>query len=126
MSMNSIDYGVGERIYSLFERQKRKCFFAPISLQDGGNTEFGAEIDLALDKSTSMIVVASTPEVFDKPYFDQEWRTWVNEKRSGRKIGNLMTAIGNAMTVAQLPLALRMFETAQIEQLGKSEILAYF
>ena len=53
---------------------------------------------------------STRPESFDSEWVGYEWRSFLNEVRSGRKIhGKLFTFAGN-VTVDQLPFALRSFQ----------------
>jgi TIR domain-containing protein len=126
ISSNSKDYSIAEKVYQILTNCGRRPFFAQKTLKERGRTHFSIEIDQALDESASLIIVASTPEMFASPWFDQEWRSWINELRSGRKSGNVMTVVGEAFATKDLPFALRSFETRSIDSFSSNDVTAYF
>jgi hypothetical protein len=126
VSCNSRDYGFAERVYEMLTSLLRPAFFAQKSLKEQGQANFSVEIDRALEDSEGLIVAASAASMFDSPWFDQEWRTWINEYRSGRKRGNVMTVLGDGLGVGDLPIALRVFESRAITALSLEDIGAYF
>lgn len=126
ISSSSADYEVARAIYSALQRCSIAAFCAPISLPEAGSTEFSTAIDHAIENSHSLIVVASERKCFDSPWFDQEWRTWVNERRSGRKSGNILVLRGELMQVSDLPVALRFFETRRFGDFDDDTVRNYF
>lgn len=126
LSCNSKDYGFAKPIYEMLTSLLRPAFFAQQSLRERGQTNFSIEIDRALEDSESLIVTASTPAMFESPWFDQEWRTWINEYRSGRKHGNVMTVRGDGVAINDLPIALRVFESRVMTALSIQDMAAYF
>lgn len=126
ISSSSRDYGIAKTIYSILDRCSIPAFCAPISLPAGGSTEFSTEIDAALDSTSHLIVLATHRECFESPWFDQEWRTWLNERRSGRKKGNVFVLLGDTMQLSEVPIALRFFETRKVTQFDDQTAVAYF
>jgi hypothetical protein len=57
-----------------------------------------------------MVVVTSSPENVRSSWVTAEWGLFVNEKRSARKTGNLITVIIGDMRIADLPPTLRYYE----------------
>lgn len=49
-----------------------------------------------------------------------EWTTFLNEKRAGRKAGNLVTVRPTKVSVADLPVMLRMFQSEEVPEYGPS------
>jgi hypothetical protein len=126
ISSSSKDYGVAKAVYSRLHRCRVPAFCAPVSLLAGGSTEFSTAIDRAIESSYSLIVIASDKECFNSPWFDQEWRTWVNERRSGRKSGNILVLTGDSLQVGDLPVALRFFETRRFAEFDDETVRSYF
>ena len=89
-------------------------FFAPVSLRlseiQGESIVFGDEIDDALEQAQSMIVFTSNSEYVRTGYVKDEWRTFVEELRSGRKLGSLVTIL-DGVCVADLPIRLRTVQS---------------
>ena len=69
-----------------------------------------------------MIIIASKPEYINSPYVQSEWRTFIEEKRTGRKTGNIVT-ITEKLQISSLPIGLRQFESFDFEHY--SDICAY-
>ena len=80
-----------------------------------GNAEDKAReiIDDALDSATHMVIVATKPEYIVSAYVKSEWRTFIEEKRSGRKMGNIVTLI--EFTISELPISLRHFQSFNLK-----------
>ena len=55
-----------------------------------------------------MIIIASKPEYIQSTYVESEWRIFIEEKRSGRKKGNIITIIN--FNVSLLPIGLRQYQ----------------
>ena len=71
---------------------------------------FGEEIDAALEEVDNMIVFASKAEYTMRGYVKDEWRTFVEEQRAGRKKGSLVTII-DGVSVGDLPIRLRSVQS---------------
>ena len=89
-------------------------FFAPVSLGDVNvRVElgvFGEEIDAALEEVDDMIVFTSKAEYTKNGYVKDEWRTFVEEQRAGRKKGSLVTIL-DGVSVGDLPIRLRSVQS---------------
>ncbi len=112
ISCKSEDYPVARKEYQYLRDQKYSVFLADTELRKNGNAEYGEIIDEALDSTTHMVIVASKPEFIHSPYVKSEWRTFIEEKRSGRKNGNIITIIGFA--ISELPISLRHFQSFRL------------
>jgi len=126
ISSTSRDYPIATQAYSTLTANGRQAFCAPISLPESKSTEFSTEIDKALERSQHLIVIASSQHCFESPWFDQEWRTWINEKRSGRKVGNVLVLLGSDMPIPALPIALRPFECRPHSEFKSNVVTSYF
>ena len=78
-------------------------------LRKRGNTDYGRIIDEALDSSTHLVIVPSNAEYLQKKstYVYEEWHTFVEEIRSGRKAGNIMTIFTDDVNLKDVPIAIR-------------------
>lgn len=95
ISCKSDDYPFARKVYQYLKGQNYKVFLADAELRKKGNTEYGKIIDEALDSATHMIIIASKPEYINSSYVQSEWRTFIEEKRTGRKTGNIVTITEN-------------------------------
>ena len=64
-------------------------------------------IDQALTSATCLVVLGTAPEAFDSGWVGYEWRSFLNEIRSGRKSNGQLFALVGGVAVEQLPFALR-------------------
>lgn len=114
ISCKSEDYSEAEPIYHWLEERGYRTFFSPISLRiptiKGDSGVFGEEIDDALESADNMIVFTSNAEYVKTGYVNDEWRTFVEEQRSGRKSGSLVTIL-DGIDVADLPIRLRSVQS---------------
>lgn len=78
-------------------------FFSRKSLPELGVSDYRKQIDEALDRATHMVVVTSSVDNVQSPWLEAEWGVFVNEKRSGRKPGNLVTVMVGAVKHSDLP-----------------------
>lgn len=114
LSCKSEDYSKAEPIYHWLVANGHSTFFAPISLKvskiHGEPVVFGDEIDDALDEADNMIVFTSNAEYVKKGYVKDEWRTYVEEQRTGRKTGMLITIL-DEVRIEELPIRLRSVQS---------------
>lgn len=114
ISCKSEDYAKAESVYHWLTERGYKPFFAPISLRiskiHGEPVVFGDEIDAALEEANNMIVYSSHSQYVETGYVKDEWRTFVEEQRAGRKNGTLITILDN-VNIADLPIRLRSVQS---------------
>ena len=114
ISCKSEDYAKAEPIYHWLISKGHRPFFAPISLKvsaiQGEPVVFGDEIDAALEEADNMVVFTSKPEYVKTGYVKDEWRTFVEEQRAGRKTGRLITILEGVKT-EDLPIRLRSVQS---------------
>lgn len=114
ISCKSEDYTKAEAVFHWLVEKGYNPFFAPISLRvstiQGEPVVFGDEIDDALEQADNMIVFTSNAEYVKKGYVKDEWRTFVEEQRAGRKTGSLVTILDD-VNVADLPIRLRSVQS---------------
>lgn len=110
ISCKSEDYLRARAVYDYLTRKKLKVFLADKELRKKGSAEFGRVIDEALDSAKHLIVFSSNPDYVKSSYVESEWRTFIEEKRSGRKEGNVITILDNC-DISSLPITLRHFQS---------------
>src|SRR4051794_17520007 len=110
ISKKSADYNLAHRIFDYLRTQGLSVFLSEDSLPARGNSDYQQEIDYALDDSKHLIVIDSSAESIRSPWVEAEWRMFINERRSGRKQGNLIVLITQDCTIDQLPISLRSFQ----------------
>ena len=121
ISCKSEDYPFAKKVYKYLKELNYNVFLADEELRKKGISEYGKIIDEALDSATHMIIIASKPEYIESSYVQSEWRTFIEEKRTGRKTGNIITIIN--FDVSSLAISLRQFESFDFKHY--SEICAY-
>lgn len=109
ISHKSEDFLMSKEIYNSLSLLNKKVFLSEISIQDNGSSDFMKTIDNALDNAKHLIVVCSSVENVMSGWVEAEWRVFINEKRSERKDGNIITIITKKMKPSDLPLALRYY-----------------
>lgn len=113
ISCKSDDYNIGRQVYEFLVNYRDlnlNVFMADKELRKQGNADYGTIIDEALDSSTALIIVSSNAEYLKKEtssYVYEEWHTFVEEIRSGRKKGNILTIFTNEVCLDDVPIALR-------------------
>lgn len=110
ISCKSEDYHYAQPIYEYLTANGLKVFLADVELRKKGRDVYGEIIDLALESADHLVLFASRASYVTSTYVKSEWRTFVEEKRSGRKSGNIITILKN-VKVAELPIALRSFQS---------------
>lgn len=108
ISCKSEDYHFAKEIYNYLMAYNYNTFLADAELKKKGNAEYGEIIDEALDSAKHLIIVASNPQYVISTYVKSEWRTFIEEKRSGRKAGNIITIVN--FSIDLLPIGLRHFQ----------------
>ena len=110
ISAKSQDYPVAQRYHEHLTKCGIRCFLGEVSLKELGISDYREAIDDALDEATHMIVVTSSRENVRSSWVKAEWGLFINEKRSDRKSGNLVTIIVGDMQIKDLPASLRYYE----------------
>lgn len=111
LSAKSEDYAPASRVYAFLAEQGYSVFFSDQTLPRMGNTDYRREIDKALELAKHLIVVTSRKEYVESRWVEAEWGSFINEKRSGRKDGNIIVLLVGSMKISDLPISLRSFET---------------
>lgn len=123
ISSKSEDYKSAQQICDYLIANNLSVFFADTELKKLGNADYSKVIDDALDCSKHMIVFGSKIEYIESEWVRYEWDTFFNEKKSGRKKGNILTVL-DGIAPKDLPLALRNVQSFTIDNYEDS-ILNY-
>ena len=114
ISCKSQDYEKAMPVYKWLVDKGYNPFFSPVSLKiaeiQGEPVVFGDEIDDALEEANNMIVFTSNADYVKTGYVKDEWRTFVEEQRAGRKSGSLLTVL-DGINIGDLPIRLRTVQS---------------
>ena len=114
ISCKSQDYEKAMPVYKWLVDKGYNPFFSPVSLKiaeiQGEPVVFGDEIDDALEEANNMIVFTSNADYVKTGYVKDEWRTFVEEQRAGRKSGSLLTEL-DGINIGDLPIRLRTVQS---------------
>jgi hypothetical protein len=121
ISSKSADYIHAKQVYAFLMSKGVHCFFSDESLPRLGNSDYRQEIDRALDLAKHLVVVTTSAQHVNSPWVEAEWGFFVQEKRSGRKPGNIVTLVVGDLPPQKLPPSLRYYEvlTLTAESLGR-------
>jgi CHASE2 domain-containing sensor protein len=125
ISANSEDYPDAGKVYRFLISRGIPTFLSNESLPQLGRSDYRKEIDRALDSCQHMIVVTSSVGNALSTWVEAEWGIFVNEQRSGRKRGNLITVTTKTFETGKLPPALRSNEIIRLEEKTLEKIAGY-
>jgi TPR repeat protein len=125
ISAKSEDCAYAQQIYDFLIAHGVPTFYSQESLPKLGNSDYRREIDKSLDNAHHMIVVVSSVKNALSPWVEAEWGFFINEKRSGRKTGNLITVTIGSLQHWELPPSLRYYEVILFEPHNIKRILYY-
>jgi hypothetical protein len=125
ISAKSEDYPHAQRYYEYLTSRGVRAFLGAVSLAEIGSADYREAIDSALDAAKHMVVVTSSPENVRSSWVTAEWGLFVNEKRSDRKTGNLVTVVVGDMRIADLPPSLRYYEVIPDGPGSYEKVLSY-
>ena len=125
ISARTDDYEYAGQIYRFLKSAGLSVFFSHESLPELASSDYRKQIDDALDRAEHMIVVTSSRANVDSSWVEAEWGLFINEKRSGRKSGNLITVIVGDLKPGDLPPSLRYYEVIPFGPESLPRILRY-
>lgn len=120
ISHKSEDFIKAKKVYDCFVSNGISAFLSEMSLPALSNADYSAEIDKALERASNIVVIATSKENVLSGWVQYEWSAFANEKRSGRKTGNIITLLDNGMPISDLPILLRQFEVIPLQQHASS------
>ncbi len=125
LSHNHRDYELAKKTYDHVTKLGTEAFLSEVSLPQLGSCDYMKEIDKALETAQHMIVVGTSVENIMSGWVEAEWRLFINEKRSERKTGNIITVIDGGLTHRDLPMSLRYYEVIDLGAEDLSRIGKY-
>ncbi len=125
ISAKSEDYPYAREIFNFLTERGVRAFFSPSSLSRMGDADYRRAIDNALEEAEHLIVVCSSRANVASSWVEAEWGAFINERRSQRKSGNLITVLAGDMSVANLPISLRQFEVIEFSAENFPRLLPY-
>jgi len=125
LSARSDDYGCAEEVHRFLTDSGVQAFFSHVSLPELGSSDYRREIDQALDDAQHMVVITSSRDNVLSQWVEAEWGFFINEKRSGRKPGNLITLLVGSMEIPELPPSLRYYEVITYAPEALEKLLRY-
>jgi hypothetical protein len=125
ISAKSSDYPYAAELYKYLAQRNRRVFFSDESLPTLGSSDYRKQIDQALEDAQHMVVVTSSRNNVDSGWVQFEWGSFLNELRSGRKKGNLVTLIVGNASVSEMPLGLRSNQVIVYDQGAFESISKY-
>lgn len=124
ISSKSADYPYAEKAAEFLVGAGINAFFSKRDLQEKGDADYYEAIDNALEGARHILVVTSSHDNVTGRWVKKEWQTYLNEKLSGRKSGNVVVLLCNGMKVDDLPIGLRQQEARPFQDLP--DLLNYF
>ena len=118
------DYPIAERLYRYLKDNGFYVFLSSMELRRLKDSEYMDAISEAIDSAYHLIVLGSSKENIMSKWVKFEWATFLNEQLSGRKDGQIMTYVDGGLTIANLPIQLRHYESFT-SQNYKGNILHY-
>jgi hypothetical protein len=125
ISAKSEDFAFADQVYKFLTGHGYSVFFSQKTLPVMGSSDYRKEIDHALEKAKHLIVVTSKREYVESSWVEAEWGLFINEKRSGRKQGSMITLIAGSMKISDLPGSLRYYEVIPFDPMNFDKILKY-
>ena len=126
LSYKSEDEILAKKVYDYLTQSGKEVFFAKETLPQLGESEYEEMIFEAIDRSRHMILIVSNPDYLKTSWVKDEWSTFNNEIREGRKNGNLILLLTDdvAGDKGRLPGQLRQKEIVKMSEF-RSRLLAY-
>lgn len=120
ISHDTRDLRLAQWFYNACCSRNLNAFLAALCLPSTGSTDFFREVERALEMSRNFVLISSNAAYLEGGWVRAEWTTFLNEKRSGRKDGNLITLRTQDVSLRDLPFMLRAFQSEIIP--AESEI----
>lgn len=125
LSKNSADQDLADAVLSFLDAAGIKVFESSRNLPNLRDSDYSKAIFDALDNSETLIIICTQNENGNKSgWVYDEWSTFINEVRSKRREGRIMT-IRKGIPIKDLDPQLRKYESFEYESY-QSRILPYF
>ncbi|MHA4846053.1 TIR domain-containing protein [Flavitalea antarctica] len=125
ISYKSADIELAEALFRYLQSKGLVVFLSSESLPKLGNADYRKAIDHALDQCRHMIVVGSQVDYLSSSWVEAEWGFYINEKRAGRKKGNILTVVTNDISIEELPASLRYYQVIFFDGENFEQIASY-
>lgn len=125
ISHKSADLPLAQQLCHFLKDKGLTVFESNETLPRMGNADYREAIDKALDQCKHLIVVGSSVENIAAPWVKKEWGSYINEKLSGRKEGNILTVVTPDIKIDELPIGLRSYEVIYFKKENFDRIAAY-
>lgn len=126
LSYKSENEILAKKVYDYLSQSGKEVFFSKETLPQLGESEYEEMIFEAIDRSRHMVLIGSNPDYLKTSWVKDEWSTFNNEIREGRKNGNLILLLADdiAGDKGRLPGQLRQKEIVRMSEF-RSRLLAY-
>lgn len=125
ISANSSDFSFAWIVHDFLTEHGLSVFFCEKSLPLVGESDYRKQIFKAIDKAQHMVVVTSSKSNAESDWVQDEWGTFLNEKRSKRKTGNLVTVVTGELRPENLPIELRQQQVISLNDEGLNKLISY-
>ncbi len=119
------DFFIASNLCSILESNQIDCFFSEISLPATSSSEFKAQIDLALDSATDLIVVGTKTEYLESPWVKYEWDSFQQDIISGVKPNANIYCVIDNLKPENIPRGLRYKQRFLPTPEGFESLLAF-
>lgn len=117
ISHKSEAYPSCKTILDILTAWGKKVFLSEVSLPLIGKADYCSTISECLEQSRHLLVFADSTENLVSGWVKYEWESFLNEKLSGHKNGNLVVVLSASMSPKQLPYALRQFQAVPLDDI---------
>ncbi len=126
LSFKSEDEILAKKVYDYLTQSGKEVFYSKETLPRLGESEYEEMIFEALDRSRHMVLIGSNPDYLKTAWVKDEWSTFNNEIREGRKKGNLVLLLADDIVgdKGRLPGQLRQREIVKMSEF-RSRLLPY-
>jgi hypothetical protein len=107
ISYKSEDERIAFWLWDYLTQKGIKVFCSGKTIPEMGESDYSRVIDLALEKSKILVILASDEKYFTSGWVDYEWKSFFNELRSGRKPGGKIFTFTKNVDLRNLPYGLR-------------------
>lgn len=113
------DRRVATELHDALASHGVNVFFAPISLAQIGESDYSRQIDIALDRADTLVVVGTSLENIDSEWVRYEWQSFLNDIRSGSKPDGRLFTLTRGINPNGLPRSLRQHQNMHARDLGQ-------
>ena len=119
------DAATARKVYEALRAAEVRVFFSEESLADSGRGEYARSIQEALETAEVLVLVGSCREHIESQWVSEEWGSFLEEIRTGRKQGELFIINCGALKPSNLPLFLRRHQMFNADDLGLEQLAKY-